>query len=326
MSELKCLSIKKRGSNEQCSNKRKLNSNYCGKHVNQKVIINYTFSNNINNTNNTNDMNIDEKIDFMRKIKKIDEIDEVIDNSNKEINIIKCQSIIRRFLVIRKKKCINDEDFFTLENKYLIPDKYFISITDENNYTYCFDIRSLNKLLETSKLNPYTSKPFTSKNLTKINNKISSLRASESSDTISYNFISGLSDEQIFESCMIEIFHKFDMLDNYTDYKWFANLSLRELKLLYFNLEKLWNYRSQLSHNQKCRIIHSGIAFNIPHARINRISNIKHLQKILLDEFNRFASEGVDINEKKLGVMLILTCLVEVSYNAAISLPHLRQY
>jgi len=36
-------------------------------------------------------------------------------------------------------------------------------------------------------------------------------------------------------------------------------------------------------------------------------------------------SNGIDINEKKLGAILVLSALVEVSINAADSLPHLIQ-
>ena len=54
---------------------------------------------------------------------------------------------------------------------------------------------------------------------------------------------------------------------------------------------------------------------------INGISNKMKLQSVLLDEFERFATQGRTRDEKKLGVMLILTGLVEVSEAAAFALP-----
>jgi len=43
----------------------------------------------------------------------------------------------------------------------------------------------------------------------------------------------------------------------------------------------------------------------------------------LLNEIERFITEGINRDERKLGAMLMLTGLVEVSYDAANGLPHL---
>jgi hypothetical protein len=50
------------------------------------------------------------------------------------------------------------------------------------------------------------------------------------------------------------------------------------------------------------------------------------LQNIILNDFKKLISEGIDREEKKLGAILILTGLVEVSYEAANALTHLIQY
>ena len=49
------------------------------------------------------------------------------------------------------------------------------------------------------------------------------------------------------------------------------------------------------------------------------------LRKILINIFTIMVSNGIDINEKKLGAMLILSALVEISPDAAQALPHLIQ-
>jgi len=386
------MSIKSRLiKNVQCSNKRKPNSEYCGKHINQKNLVRFSqislnnnieidiiqtnsinlinSINSINANNHKNHKNYDNNYIYTYKdledFERCDDVDKLnyqimvktmkkyglnndikCENDIKEMykimmkyyiknnkyidndsinKIIKVQSIIRKFLVYRKKKCINNSDFFTLENKYLINNLYYIGIKDENNFVYCFDIRSLSKLLENNSINPYTTRQFTPKNLQRIKEKMDYLKIKDINTTFDFN--KELTEEQEFTNKMVKIFHKFDMLDNYTDHRWFSNLSLTQLKFLYRNLEKLWNYRSQLSQNQKYRIVQNGIAFDIPFFLINKLSenNKKKLQIILLNEFERFADEGADINEKKLGVMLILTALVEVSHQAAIALPHLVQ-
>jgi hypothetical protein len=75
----------------------------------------------------------------------------------------------------------------------------------------------------------------------------------------------------------------------------------------------------------KKRIVHNGVVFNIPIFEIAYTKSKMRLQTILLNEFDRMISEGINRDEKKLGAMLILTGLVEVSYEAADALPHLIQ-
>ncbi len=240
-------------------------------------------------------------------------------------NIIKIQSHIRGFLIRRRSQAINDEDFYTLDTKYEIQDKYYFDFLD-NGFRYCFDIRSFKKILENSNpCNPYTIKPISSKVIFKFNQKISQLKDTNVKLDIEKSYVSP---EQAFTHRMVDVFHKFDMLENYTDHRWFEDLSLIQLKELYKRAEDIWNYRSQLDSDEKKKIITTGIAFDIPIHHVHKIKsqNKRKLQNIILDEFERFSSQGLDINEKKLGVMLMLTALVEVSPVAADALPHLIQY
>jgi len=57
---------------------------------------------------------------------------------------------------------------------------------------------------------------------------------------------------------------------------------------------------------------------------INKKSKLK-LQNIILNDYLRLINEGINRDEKKLGAILILTGLVEVSFEAADALPHLIQ-
>lgn len=247
------------------------------------------------------------------------------DNPKYIQNIVKIQSLIRRYLVYRRKKCVNNEDFFTLDDKYEITEKYFFSYTDDNNFTYFFDIRSLIKLLETTKCNPYTNKPFSEKDIEKINRKIKYLRDKGIKLNVEKD---KKTPEQEFNHFVIDVFHKFDLLDNYTDHNWFLNLSLSQLKKLYRIAEDIWNYRSELTNYQKSKIVSNGKAFIIPNYIVDNYGHMqkRKLQYIILNEFNRFVTEGTDINEKKLGAMLMLSALVETSNEAAEALPYLIQY
>ena len=80
-----------------------------------------------------------------------------------------------------------------------------------------------------------------------------------------------------------------------------------------------------MTNEAKCKIVKNGIVFNIPIQFIKSQKSVSKMQDILLTDFMRCITEGEDINEKKLGAILILTGLVEVSIPAAIALPHLIQ-
>ena len=68
---------------------------------------------NINKNNNNNNNKI-----LLKEKEK--EHDKTFDK-----NIIKIQSYIRRFLVLNRKSCINEDDFYTCDTKYDTPSIYF---------------------------------------------------------------------------------------------------------------------------------------------------------------------------------------------------------
>jgi len=118
------------------------------------------------------------------------------------------------------------------------------------------------------------------------------------------------------------------MLDNYTSHTWFNNLSLNDLIKLYTILEDIWNYRLGMTRESRRNILpnSNGNAFMISYNFIKRIKNKLNIQDILLTEIDKFISDGINRDERKLGAMIILSGLVEVSDEAADGLPHLVPY
>ena len=90
-------------------------------------------------------------------------------------------------------------------------------------------------------------------------------------------------------------------------------------------MEDIWNYRSNMTTESKKKIIKNGSVFSIPIYIIKKEKSLIKIQNVVLDEFTRLINEGVDREEKKLGAILILTGLVEISSDAADALPHLMQ-
>ena len=361
----RCVSVKSKNNlNEQCVNKRLNDSELCGVHKRSKAVIKYVPNNDNNINNNINKLkkshslnkldfavcpnydklSLDDIKQYILKLKlKVDipinqntkreiygmivEYYDKLDNyRHHENKIIQLQSYIRRFLIQQRTKCVNMDDFYSLDSKYEIPSKYYFSFVDEDGFKYCYDIRSLKKMFETSdkKMNPYNFKLFSEKVIAKIYLHIEQLNEQKICTLIKKDIVSP---EKQFELNVVDVFHKYDELDNYTNHQWFLNLSFLQLRELYKRCEDIWNYRSELTIESKKNIVKNGIAFNIPLPLIYiyRPSQKRILQKIILEEFERFATEGINISERKLGTMLMLSALVEVSPEAADGLPYFVQ-
>jgi hypothetical protein len=241
-----------------------------------------------------------------------------------EDSIILIQSYFRRWLVYRKKKCCNDTDLLTFTSKYDIPNKYFYIFYDKtNNKEYAYDIRTLYQIITSNYPScPYTCRKFTDTEKYMIlqhKNKLCN-------NGIDINITKAeLTPEEEVDMKINDIFYQINMLDNYTNPDWFKNLDLSQLIDLYVITEDIWNYRSNMSIESKKEIVNNGIVFNEPIHIIKMMKSKIKLQTIILNNYLRLITEGINRDEKKLGALLILTGLVEVSLDAKDSLPHLIQ-
>ena len=262
------------------------------------------------------------KPELIKNIKRVIESERYYVSN--ERSIIQIQSYFRRWLIFRRKICSNDSDILTFTDKYDIPDKYFYIFHDKSsNKKYAYDIRTLVEIINSEyKSCPYTFRPFTNieiETITHHTNKLTKYGVNISIEK------QKLSPEEEVEMKMKDVFHQINMLDNYTNHTWFKNLNLYQLMELYIKAQDIWVYRSEIPLEGKKKIVKNGIAFDIPIPIIKTFKTKIRLQNIILDEFNRFTTEGVDRDEKKLGAILVLTGLVEVSHEAAEALPHLIQ-
>lgn len=241
--------------------------------------------------------------------------------------VIKIQSYIRKWRVYRRRNVNNPEDFATLESIYDIPPQYYIQYK-EGDFIYGFDYRSLNSLFENSNgkvQNPFSLQDFDMDQLNPVLLKI--CRSLEKKNMKQVYDTPELNEEQKFTQLLVKVFQTFDLLGQYTDTAWFSSLDLNQLKALYKSAENMFNYRAELPPQMKKKIVKTGVAFNKLLSDLPYLQE-KHkrfLQEEILNEFYRFATEGIDDETKKLGTNLMLTSLVEVSMDAAIALPHLVQ-
>ena len=228
--------------------------------------------------------------------------------------------------LFNKEKCSNHEDFYTLDNINEIEDKYFFSY-ETDGHIYFFDIRSFNQLIENDSKNPYTRE-----NIPQY--AIDSFLARK--DELKKNKIiikdleqPKLTKEQLFNAYVFKIFQKIDILNvsaGGTNIRWFTDLSLLQLKMLYKILEDIWNYRSELSIDKKKAIVPNKSMFLVSVNDVYKMIKKRPLQKILLGEIDTLISSAENIEDKITGSYFVLTALVEVSQQCMEALPWLIQH
>lgn len=262
------------------------------------------------------------KQELIKNIKEIIQKERYYTFNQKSIILI--QSIYRMWKTYRRRLCSNTTDILTFTDIYDIEEKFFYIFNDNiRQKKYGYDIRTLIQIINSDYPScPYTLRSFTENEKFEINKYTERLIK----NGLDLGFKKSiLTPEQEVEMKIKDVFHKINMLDNYTNPEWFKNLQLHQLIELYIRSEDVWIYRSMMSLESKKNIVHNGVAFTIPVPIIKTYKSKMKLQHIILDEFNRFVTEGINNEEKKLGAILILTALVEVSHDAADALPHLIQ-
>lgn len=289
---MRCQAITK--NNKQCNHKAKKNEKVCGIHLKMKSI---SF------------INSDEE--YSKKI-------------------IRIQKYIRRYLqqkknqlhgpfILDSRKWNNDSDFVTYDSILNFHINDLFTYEDENNLIYCFYIPSLQILIDTNKVNPYTQNPFYESCIERFHQLVK--KTDKQYETVVNEIPSNSID--ILKLRCVEIFQKMDKLNVYTKINWFLDLSVNQLKKLYIKIEDIWNYRLGLTKEQKKKYTISGKAFEIRPYEIRYYNHKEELQTILLNEFEKFLTEGQSIDEKTTACYWILTGLTMVSYNAAEAYPHL---
>ena len=195
---------------------------------------------------------------------------------------------------MNRSMCVNATDFYTMDPLNEISYIDFISYTDNDNFTYGFDINSLLEYAKKTRRqikNPYTRDNMeeTILNMKKLyrlncinstfyvppprevikivkqprrqNTPPRSRRRTHTNPHVPPEYDSAAMIGFIRErrSKPIEerlrlIFMEFDQLGNYTQMDWVSNLGIRDYNRFFRILKDIWTYRAQLSHSIKIRI------------------------------------------------------------------------
>ncbi len=276
--------------------------------------------------------NLGLKILIQTKQSRPDLIEELKKVYEKELNyiknvdkIIKIQRCFKNWINKRLNCCINDTDILTFDNISDIPKNLLYIFKDKNtNNNFAYDIRTMIQIMNNDKPScPYTCREYTIEEKIDIINEIDKRkRIGIKMDIEKIQ----LKPEEETEMRMIDVFHKINLLGNYTSHLWMKRLTNNQLIKFYTEAEDLWSYRLGMTHNDRKKYVKHGHAFLIPVEVVKNYNNLNKLRNVCLDEIERFVTNGLGVEERKLGAMWMLMAFVEVSFEAAEALPHLVQF
>jgi hypothetical protein len=221
----------------------------------------------------------------------------------------------------------NDCDFYTFTPIKEIPKEYLFSYRDDNNFVYSFDIRSFGKLINSKSQNPYNRVEIPKRVITLYNKRLDYIKKH---NIIIEEFEEDiLSPMQIYNNRVFNIFQTIDLLNTTaggTNQDWFFKLTTLQLKAYYKVLEDIWNYRAELTSNQKYDIVKNKKMFI---KRVNYVYNLNNDQKIreiILDEIEKLLYTSDNDVHRSTASYYILIAFVEISPLCVQAMPWLIQY
>lgn len=258
-------------------------------------------------------------------------------------SVVKIQKIMRGCLqrkymyfhgpaVKNRGLCINNTDFFSMEDVTEISYTQFFSFKDDEGFIYGFDILSFYNLIY--KCNGIVKNPFNTKLISedKIKDFRSLLRLSKVLNIIVLTEISDInkeiSEKKSLELRALSLFQNIDALGNYSNSMWFLSLNRQQLLKFTKELIDIWSYRALLTMETKRSICPPlGNPFSkLPSYHIlQTLESIDTLRKIILEFLEKMVNSGIDKDSKCLGAYYILGAMTLVNNDAATSLPWLYQ-
>ena len=160
--------------------------------------------------------------------------------------------------LFKRNDCVNNTDFFTLDDLTDIPFNQFYSFRDKDDFTYGFDICSIYNLWKVNKddtTNPYNRNPFpenTLKNLKRMY-KFGKLLGIETNITIEPDQ-PNQTPEQRLQSQYLTLFQTIDELGFYTEYNWLWDLNIYRKVAFIRQLYDIWVYRANLTNQARLQI------------------------------------------------------------------------
>lgn len=246
-----------------------------------------------------------------------------LDFYKKNINdVIKCQSIIKKFLIQNRNKCVNDTDIVTMD---FIEPKYFVSVKFgiSKNNKYAFDIRTLKNFLDSKNMyHPFTHQEMTDDDIKSLENAVKKFNKNNMS--LDYEKPE-LTKQQHIQALATEFCGHCNNIGYIIDSKWFMDLPILILKKLYSICEDIWNYRSQMTESIKKKIVKNGKLFTMNPYELEQLTDRDYLLTTIIKEWLKICNEAVDDAHKGTGIMLMITGITNYSQSCRDAYPFLYQ-
>jgi hypothetical protein len=225
-----------------------------------------------------------------------------------------------------KTICTNSIDFLTMDLLLDLPDTQFFSYKDEDGFIYGFDTISFYNLIYKSEnvaKNPYNRNMISDKVvsdfriLMRLSRTLKSpiltqMKAEEKS----------LSETKTVELLIIDVFQKIDALGNYSNPKWFMDLSSLQIFRFLRHLLDIWQYRAHLTDEMRITICPP---HGMPFRRVEFSPNLDIMRKNAVVIMEKMVNSANDKDSKCLGAYYVLGALTLVSNDAATSMNVLYQ-
>lgn len=237
------------------------------------------------------------------------------------------------------KICVNDCDFYSLDPLNEIPDYQFFSYRDTRGFVYAFDLFSLMTMFAKNRKieNPYNREEvafsiicdifslfkktllyFPQSDLATLNKKHLTPTKNTNEEVTHVIWAAERLRELRFGRTVtervVQAFMEIDNLGNYTDHRWFMDLSLDHCMIFYRNYFMFWTGR-QIPLDIKGKIC----AVGNPFSRINLVD----IQLKCVELIEWMVYTGIDTEHRTLGALHVLSMLTTVSIQARRSLPWL---
>jgi hypothetical protein len=224
--------------------------------------------------------------------------------------------------------CVNETDFFTMDDLKDIPYTQFFSFRDEDQMIYGFDMLSIYTLFHKG-LDPKTANPYNRNILAKYikKNVLKLLWFSRLfKEEINVKMVEEVLVAPTINDRAITLFHDIDILGNYSSATWFLSLSHLAVMRFMIELNDIWSYRANLSEVVKREICPSHRdLFRMMYMVDMRIITLPIIQDIALTMMEMLVREGINRDSRCLGANFVLCALTLVNHEAAIALPWLFQ-
>ena len=262
-------------------------------------------------------------------------------------------------------KYVNDTDFYTMEPIHEIEYTNLFSYTDEQGFTYGFELSSLVELMKQCRMNklinPYTRSDITHlrpiiRRLSRLNHinqtkreipkrevikprSTEFVRRPRSNTDVDTHQIDDSYDHDAMVTLIREmrsktngeraraLFAEIDSLGNYTRYEWFSQLDKTHLYRFFRYLKDIWSYRAQIPVHVKRQICPLWDPFSIVSASTVHPDELdeEQIESVCLTIMEDMIYTGISTEFKTLGAFHVLSALTIVSRSARDAIPWLYE-